>query len=120
MRLIIYVEIREKRNLQFQFSNDNVLLLKNNIKNVEVIDLDNFSENEYLNLIVKSFDGLEEIILICNQLDENAKLGSCAFLLKKIKYFKGKLAVYCKGCRLPAFYKQCDFEKMSKLVDTLS
>jgi len=119
MRLFIYVEIHLERNLQFQSVSEDLLLFKNSIKNENVIELDNFSEDDYLNLIIKSFDASKEIILIVNQLDVNAGLGSFTKLLRKLKSHKNCLTVFSINCRLPKVYKQQDFESMQELSEKL-
>ena len=120
MRLIIYVEIHLERNLQFELPSEGLLLLKNSIKNEEVIELDNFSDNEYLNLIIKSFSSIGNIILVLNQLDEKASLGSTVKLLRSLKSYKGDLRTYAINCKIPAFYKPMNFknvEELSKAID---
>lgn len=120
MRLIIYIEIRSKRNLKFEGSSKDLLLLKNSIKNEEVIDLDSFSENQYIDLIARSFETTDEIILIINKLDAEAERGALSRLLLKLKYFKGKLEVHSLGIKLPSFYKQKEFSAIRDVCSHIS
>ena len=120
MRLIIYVEIHLERNLEFKSPSEDFLLLKNNIKNEELIELDNFSEVEYLELIFKSFVSANELVLVLNQFDDQASLGAIAKLLRKLKAYKSILATYTVNCKLPPFYKQVSFHNMGELLSQWS
>ena len=119
MRLIIYVEIHLERKLQFQPLSKDFVLLKNSIKNEKIIDLDNFSQKEYLNLITRSFDESDEIIVILNQIDTDATLGSASLLLRKLKAQKEKLKVYGIGCKTPSLFKSINCENMDQVVSVL-
>ena len=101
------------------FASQDLLLLKNSIKNETIIDLDNFSENDYLELILKSFVSQQKINLIINQIDANTQLGSCSKILQKLRFYKGVLDVFCINYKLPPFYKQKNMSSIEEVCQVI-
>lgn len=121
MRLIVYAELFAENKLYFRNESENLSCLKNNLQSDTIIDLDNFSDKDFIEMVCKSLEKQTDFILIINMVDPNAELGIVSFLLQKIQYLKPLPGIYLiGGVKIPSFFKPVVVKSIDEIVQSIN
>lgn len=98
------------------FQSESLQLLKNNTESQTIVDLDNFSEPEYLDLLKKPLNEADELTLIVNNSQRVQQVGSLNKVLSLLRFHKQKLKVFTIYHELVPFWEAVAYENMESLM----